>query len=211
MNVTPSLLPSESDTPWGELWKSGQTPWDQGGAHPQLKRLLEHARLEGGLKAGEAIYSGGVGRAHNEAMLAREGYQVRAVDFVAEAIEAAKTLYGRQERLELIAQDALAPLPDEEGRFAAIFDRAMLCALPPHDRSRYIAVSRARLKAGGLWMGILFREVPRREGPPFAIDERTAMALFSQDFDLCFAGACPSSLEKPGLEEWLCIWRRRDN
>lgn len=207
---TATRPPVPDPTPWRELWQTSQTPWDQAGPHPELPRLLKHAQLEGGLKPGEAIYSGGVGRAHNEAALARAGYHVKAVDFVPEAIAAAQEIYREVVGLELLSADAFHVTAEEEGRFAAIFDRAMLCALQPEARTSYLQASLARLQAGGLWMGILFRSVSRPDGPPFAIDESTASSLFTQDFDLCFAGACsPRPGMNPGTEEWLCVWRRR--
>ncbi len=211
MNSTSVPSPSAGDVPWQELWRTGQTPWDQGAAHHELRRLLQHAVLEGGLKAGRPIFSGGCGRAHSEAALALVGYPLTAVDLVPEAIEEATKLYGQVPGLSLRAGDAKVLQPGEHGHYAAIFDRAMLCALPPADRNSYIEASKARLAPGGLWMGILFREVASEEGPPFAINERTASELFSEDFDLCFAGASePTPAMRAGVQEWLCIWRLRE-
>lgn len=196
---------------WQSRWQSGQTRWDQGQEHPEVSRLIQHAALEGGLLPGAFVYSGGCGRAHSEAFLARQGYRVVATDLVPEAISAAKLLYGTEVSLTLRCEDVLEVRPEETGRYDAVFDRAMLCALQPQNRSTYLAGVAARLKKGGLFMSIPFRKVDKPEGPPFAIDELSLSALMSPLFELCWAQA--AAAPPPGghvQEEWLCIWRRKD-
>ena len=197
---------------WQRRWAEGQTGWDQGAKHPQLPTLLERARVEGGLKPAGRIHAAGCGRAHNEAYLAAQGYEVTAVDLVPEAIAAARGLYASQNRLTLVCGDALTLDATERGTYAAIFDRAMLCALPPDLRPIYVQVSWERLAPGGIWMGILFQEVRNPVGPPFAVTEALAWELFAPHFELCYAGASPDLAGAPAAiaAEWLCIWRRRD-
>lgn len=194
---------------WQERWSSGRTGWDQGGAHPSLGLLISHAKREGGLPDGGRFYSAGAGRAHSEAVLAQAGYQVRAIDLSAEAVDWARNAYASATGLELRIGDFFDIKEDERESFDAVYDRAMLCALGPGVREAYLASMKDRLKPGGLFCGILFRSV-RGSHPPYPVDEAEAMRLFHKDFQLCFASAIPAAPEPVGiLEEWICVWRKR--
>ena len=202
-------IKAEPKEPWLQRWVTGQTGWDQGQEHPELMRLLAHARLEGALVAGANIFSAGCGRAHNEAFLARQGYRVHSVDFVAEAIAAAQVLYAGIPGLSFAVQDALAEHSDDR-LYDAVFDRAMLCAIQPSLRPVYIQRLVQRLKAGGLLFAILFREVRGPKGPPFACDELNAFELLQADFELCHASSCMAMPQPHAvLDEWLCVWRKK--
>ncbi|MCX6130353.1 MAG: methyltransferase domain-containing protein [Proteobacteria bacterium] len=199
----------EASAPWRERWIEGRTAWDQGQEHPAMTDLLQHAQREAGLKPGSQIFSAGCGRAHNEAWLARQGYQVEAIDVVPEAIAAARLLYADVPKLRLAVQDVFS-LETPNLAFDAVFDRAMLCALQPEHRLAYLEKLSACLRPGGLFMSILFRAVKGPSGPPFAVNEFDAMHLLSPYFDLCFASPAPPLSEPQNvLEEWLCIWSKR--
>ncbi len=194
---------------WQARWREGRTRWDQGREHPELARLLEHARREGELTAAARIFSAGCGRAHNEAYLARCGFEVTAVDLVPEAIDEARKLYGMIPQLHLAVQDVCVLGADELHAYGAVFDRAMLCALEPAHRPQYIEAIRERLSERGLFFSILFRSVRTLQGPPFALDETAAFDLMAADFDLAWAGAAADPGEGNVSEEWLCIWRKK--
>jgi SAM-dependent methyltransferase len=199
----------EKIEPWRERWLVGQTGWDQGRPHPELGRLLQQATREGRLPAGARLFSAGCGRAHNEAWLAEQGYQVDAVDAVPEAIAGARALYGEQPGLHLAVADVFAGNPTAAD-YDAVFDRAMLCAIQPEHRAAYVQKIADLLKPGGLFMAILFRRTRSPDGPPFAVDEVEAQRLFADQFDLCHASCCPPPPNPHNvLEEWLCIWRKR--
>ncbi|WP_176737006.1 methyltransferase domain-containing protein [Oligoflexus tunisiensis] len=199
----------EKIEPWRERWLIGRTGWDQGRPHHELERLLQQATREGRLPAGARIFSAGCGRAHNEAWLAGQGYQVDAMDAVPEAIEGARALYATQSGLNLAVADVFAANAPAAA-YDAVFDRAMLCAIQPEHRATYIQRITSRLKPGGLVMAILFRRTRTPEGPPFAVDEAEAQRLFADQFDLCHASSCPPPPNPQNvLEEWLCIWRKR--
>ena len=194
---------------WRARWREGQTGWDQGGAHPALLRLMEHAEREGAMARGSLIFSAGCGRAHNEAKLASLGYHVTATDLSAEGITAAQGLYGQLEGLTLRVEDVFQIPEGEASRYDAVFDRAMLCALGPDQRPLYVKAVHDRLRSGGLFCGILFRDVSREKGPPFAVDELDAWALFHKQFTLVTAAVLKETPTTDTiLEEWICIWRK---
>ncbi|MBC7660616.1 MAG: methyltransferase domain-containing protein [Chitinophagaceae bacterium] len=195
---------------WQERWHKGQTGWDQGAAHPGLPLLVLHAHREGGLPDRAAFFSAGCGRAHNEAQLARLGHTVRALDLSEEAIAEARKIYGDCQGLELTIGDLFQIETGEAKAYDAIFDRAMLCALPPDARAVYLDAMRDRLKEGGLFCAILFRFVETKSNPPYSINEAEALALFGNDFVLCYAGSLPATPVPAFIkEEWISVWRLR--
>ncbi len=195
---------------WQQRWHKGTTGWDQGGPHPALFALVEHAQREGGLPSDASIFSAGCGRAHSEAALAEWGYRVRAIDLSEEAIAEARAIYAKVPNLELKTADLFQLEPGEAQSYDAIYDRAMLCALPPESRTLYVDAMKARLKDLGLFCCILFRDLDTTFHPPYAIDEAEAFRVLGKDFVLCYAAAIPAA-PVPAVvkEEWISIWRLR--
>ncbi len=196
---------------WAERWQTKRTGWDQGQGHPHRQRLLTMAREAGQLPDGARIFEPGCGRAHNAMEFVRDGYSVKAVDFVPEAIEEAKKLY-QHPRLELAVEDVMKVPPADKATFDAVFDRAMLCALGAADREKYIKACAERLKSGGLFMGIIFGALNPEYvgGPPFAIGIEELFKLLQDDFTICDAVTVPGTPQPPIiLEEILIIARRR--
>ncbi|MBC7532239.1 MAG: methyltransferase domain-containing protein [Oligoflexus sp.] len=195
---------------WQERWQKGMTGWDQGAPHPSLFAVVEHAKLEGGLPGDARFFSAGCGRAHSEAALAEWGYHVRAIDLSEEAIREAQSIYGKLPNLELKVADLFQLETTEAKSYDAIYDRAMLCALPPESRRLYIDAMKARLKDLGLFCCILFRDLHTLSHPPYAVDEAEAFRLLGKDFVLCYAAAVPAApIPAAVKEEWISIWRVR--
>lgn len=171
---------------WQELWRNGTTPWDQGAAHPLLTELLRLARQSGHLQDGALIWEPGCGRAHAAAYLAQQGFHVVAEDIAPEAIQTAKNLY-QHPRLTLRTGDVFHVAEADQGRFDAIYDRAMLCALPPERHADFLRGCAARLKPRGLWLGIPFAAVDRPidQGPPFALPTPALLKTLEPFFEIC--------------------------
>lgn len=206
--MTQNVNPQDA---WAERWQAKRTGWDQGQGHPHRQRLLSMARELGQLPANALIFEPGCGRAHNAMEFVQNGYSVKAVDFVPEAIAEAKKLY-QHPRLELAVEDVMKVPAADKGAFDAVFDRAMLCALEKADREKYIKACATRLKSGGLFMGIIFGALNPEYagGPPFAIPMGDLFKLLQEDFTICDAVTLPSAPQPPVvLEEILIIARRR--
>ncbi len=196
---------------WGDRWETGKTGWDQGGPHPALKALIEEAEDQSLLKPGNSVLEPGAGRAHNGAALARRGYVVTSFDAAEKAVEEARALYADVGNLTLTVQDALKVNDGWRGRFQAIFDRAMLCALPKELRRAYVRASFDHLAPDGVFLTIPFTEVriPESEGPPFGISMTELSHLLLPGFSLIFAEERLLSNPDRIAKETACIWRRR--
>jgi 2-polyprenyl-3-methyl-5-hydroxy-6-metoxy-1,4-benzoquinol methylase len=155
---------------WQDLWKDDTTPWELSGPHSLLESLTHRAAGKS-LPPGAKIFVPGCGRAHDAAWLARQGYQVTATDYVPEAIEEAKKLYGEVPGLSFEVADVFVVKADEKSKYDAVYDRAMICALNPSKRGAYLQACQDRLKNSGIFMGILFSELKEvEEGPPFVLN-----------------------------------------
>lgn len=208
---------ADSGMDWEQRWQEGRTGWDLGMAHPLMPFLLERARREGGLANTASVFVPGCGRAHEAAFMAQLGYQAFGLDVSPTAIEQATAQYGHLENLRLFQADILSdPSHDYNlsiSNVSAIVDRAMLCALPPAQRCRYLEFCTRWLPPGGLFMGILFAEVNLMAdaGPPFALDEQQLSDLFKDNFSLVCLERHRAQAPAAIKQEWLCIWSKNDN
>lgn len=196
---------------WGDHWRAGKTGWDQGGPHPMLAHLIQEAEECGYLKPGDAILEPGSGRAHNGAFLARRGYRVTSFDAAPEAIAEAKKLYGNEPNLTLAVADALTAQDHWQGAFRAVFDRAVLCALPKKLRRSYVQTALTHLTADGVFLTIPFSEcrIPEAEGPPFQVTMTDLSEFMLAGFSLIHAEDRRLPDSDRIVKETACIFRRR--
>lgn len=158
---------------WQSRWQEKNTPWDCGRAHPQIETLFG-ARQN--LPPQSHLLVPGCGSAHDAHWLSEQGFHVTALDFVEEAIDRAKELYGQDPHIQFLCADFLDPsLSSRLDPFDGICDRAMLCALDPSKRKAYFQSVRSLLRKGGLFFATLFSEIDYSEvdhrGPPFFITD----------------------------------------
>ncbi len=198
-------------TYWQNRWLEGRTGWDLGGVHPLFSELMQEANAAG-LKPNARVIEPGCGRAHTGAALAKMNYKVTAFDVSKDAIDAANVLYANETKLELVVADLFALPSNWSNSFDAVYDRAVLCALPQASRPSYVHACAKILKTGGLFLSIPFTKlhISVSEGPPFAVDEANLETLFEAAFEKV------SHIEKPhGVKdskiacEMLIVWRKK--
>ena len=194
---------------WQGLWKNRETPWDQGGTHPLMQELLQLSNQYKPIITGASVWEPGCGSGHNGRWLAGQGFKVRSVDYVPEAIESALRL-GKVENHDIQCQNIFDVKSHEVGFFDYIFDRALLCALEPNLRDKYVGDCVRRLRTGGFFWGILFDEVSAEKGPPFGLKYEEVIALFEGDFQLVAAETHPMPKRRVEtiVSETLWIWQK---
>lgn len=206
----PQLHPS---TPayWQNRWQEGRTGWDLGGIHLLFPDLLAVA-LRHGLLAGSAIIEPGCGRAHTSAALAKLGYQATAFDVSADAVVAAKILYSDVAGLNVVVADTFH-LPEKwQGSFDALYDRAVLNALPTEVRSTYVNACASLLKPGGLLLSLPFTKltIEEKDGPPFAISEIGLQELLSGQFEKVHHDErTVQEKDSKIMVELIAVWRKK--
>lgn len=182
---------------WNERFEQGFTPWDQAGVQPAFEAFAAAHR-------GLPVLIPGCGNAWEAGWLADRGYEVRAIDFAAAAVDRARAVLGQHAALV------------EEGDFFTyqppftpgwIYERAFLCALPKALRNRYGVRMAGLLPPGGLLAGFFFLgDTP--SGPPFGIERGELDALLVPHFELVDDQPVDGSIPVfQGRERWM-TWRR---
>ncbi|MDR5736742.1 MULTISPECIES: methyltransferase [unclassified Caballeronia] len=198
----PAFNNRNPDTPgfWDERFDQRFTPWDQAGVPEAF------ASFAAGLPdaAATRVLIPGCGSAYEASFLAEHGCTVRAIDFSASAVAAAREQLGA--RAEIVEQvDFFSYQPP----FAPdwIYERAFLCALPKHRWTDYAARMAALLQPGALLAGFFFIGATPK-GPPFGIERGELDALLVPDFELIDDREVSGSIPVfAGRERWL-TWRR---
>ncbi|HEX7682802.1 MAG TPA: methyltransferase domain-containing protein [Trinickia sp.] len=183
---------------WDERFRQGFTPWDQAGVPAAFSAFA--ARL-----APQPVLIPGCGSAYEAAWLAQAGWTVRAIDFSADAVAAARKQLGPHAALVEQA-DFFAYRPPFEPTW--IYERAFLCALPPARRADYARRMAELLAPGGLLAGFFFLD-DSPKGPPYGMTRAELEALLGRDFTLVEDEPVTDSLPVfAGRERWMS-WRKR--
>ena len=165
---------------WQARFEMGQTPWDRGGAHPQLLAWLE----QGLIAAGQAIAIPGCGRGHELLALGQAGIATIGLDYAPAAVALARerlgSLPGSVEQADVLTWQPAAPLD-------IVYEQTCLCALHPDHWRRYADQLHGWIKPGGLLLA-LFMQARRDnaatgvvEGPPYHGDINAMRGLFPAD------------------------------
>ena len=184
---------------WDTRFRGGVTPWDAGGAPPQLERYL-HQHPPG------RVLIPGCGTGYEAAAFAERGHDVLAIDFSDAAIEAAQRHLGA--RAGLVRKADFFAL--DEGQFDVVYERAFLCALP---RARWPDWARRLgelVRPGGELAGFFYLDENPR-GPPFGTSKEGLSGLLGPGFDLVVDQVVPAAESIPvfkGKEIWQ-VWQRR--
>lgn len=198
--AAPTFSTRDPNTPafWDERFRQGYTPWDQAGVPAAFAAFATRMTRT-------PVLIPGCGSAHEAGWLACAGWTVRAIDFSADAVAAARAQLGPH-----------APVVEQADFFAYrppfvpgwIYERAFLCALPPARRADYAAQMAALLQPGGLLAGFFFFD-DSPKGPPFGILRDELDALLGASFELVEDEPVADSIPVfAGRERWMS-WRRR--
>lgn len=185
---------------WEQVWQNGQTRWDLGGVTPALVTFLRGQKPRG------TVLVPGCGAGHDAYYWAKQGARVVAVDFAPSALAAAQARY-QHRNITWTAAD-VTQLADTR-RFDWVWEHTCFCALHPDDRAAYLDGIQRALKPGGSYFGLVFREVPKDAGPPFAIAPDDFHALLAARFEVQdFAETAPHSIKpRRGREIWFQVTR----
>lgn len=154
----------EASDGWSARYRSGDTPWDQGEAHPELVRRAMVDGLVPKPGAGDLdVFVPGCGRGHDALWFARAGCRVTAVDFasgLAAGLGPALEALGSR----FVETDALT---FEGGPFDLVFEHTFHCAIPPERREDWARLVDRVLRPGGRLAALVFpADKPTSEGGP---------------------------------------------
>jgi hypothetical protein len=183
---------------WDERFEEGYMPWDQAGVPGAFRAFV--ARRDPC-----PVLIPGCGSAYEALWLAQTGWPVRAIDFAAHAVDAARAQLG--DHADLVEQaDFFTYAPPFVPGW--IYERAFMCALPRARWAGYAERMAALLPQQGLLAGFFFLGATPK-GPPFGIERDELDALLTPHFELIEDEPVTDSIAVfAGRERWL-TWRRR--
>jgi SAM-dependent methyltransferase len=160
-------------------YRVGLTPWEKAGVGfgPQLSSLLDREQADATLPLGKALDIG-CGTGDHAIELARRGWQVTGVDYVAQALDKARdkaTAAGVA--IEYVEADATR-LADSVGNgYQLLLDVGCLHGFKPDQREDYARGAAAVTARGGVLL--LFAFGPGRRGPlPRGLSRDELLATF---------------------------------
>ena len=190
-----------------ERYQSGDIPWELDRPDKHLLNIINKEKIQP-CKALDI----GCGTGSNAIWLARQGFDVSAVDFSGLAIEKAKEKAEKQGvKIQFEVSDFLVE-SEKTQTVDFIFDRGCFHSFDEkEDRQNFAANVAHRLNQDGLWFSMLGNTdaPPRNEGPPMrsALDIVSAVEPFFEILSL-LSGQFDSKSENPP-RCWLCFMRRR--
>lgn len=191
---------------WDERFTLRFTPWDKGGIPDRLRRFVaaHDSAADASLVAPVALIPG-AGSAYELDLMCEAGWEATAIDFSPTAVERARKVVKRWPE-RIVQADFFTYAPPRP--LDVIYERALLCALPPAERPRIAARWAELLPPGGLLAGYFFLGATP-SGPPFGIDRAELEALLTPHFVLEMDEEAADSLPVfEGRERWM-EWRRR--
>ena len=199
---------AEGMTPadWAARYQADDTPWDLGGPHPELARLLEAGDLAPSAGRDRALVPG-CGNGHDARALAAAGWRVTALDCV-RGVDAALASDLAASGGELRITDALAF--DGEGAFDLVWDHTFFCAIDPTARERWGGMVRRSLAQDGTVVALVFPgDKPVEEGgPPHAFDVVAMGEALGATFELLHSAPVERGVERRTWSESVARYQR---
>ncbi len=187
---------------WNVRYRSGRTPWDQGGVPPALDRYLSRPAPQLPARPPRVLIPG-CGSGHEIAAFVRAGYRVTAIDFSPAAVARARALLPPELGGCVIEGDFFTAT-FAAASFDLIYERTFLCALPPEMWPAVTKRLAGLLASDGTVAGFYFFG-DKEDGPPFGLDPAEPAALFDPHFELCRDEPIPGAESLPlfvGRERW---------
>ena len=160
---------SGNEHDFADDYKRGETPWDSGIADAELLRVLDSGQLKG-----KTLLEIGCGTGTNAVELARRGFDVVAIDTVAQAVEAArKKAAAANVKIDFRVGDALSA--ELGGPYDVVFDCGVYHYLRRIDIAKYQALLRRATRSGSLYFSLAGNAKEQTEyGPPRVHEHESA-------------------------------------
>lgn len=187
---------------WERIYQHGRPGWDLGEPTPVFRRLLESDEYP----PGNMIVLG-AGRGYDARMFARAGFNVTAVDFADEAVEAMHELAEPDAPVTIMEED-IFHLPHRiDHTCDYVLEYTCFCAIDPSRREEYADIVDHLVAPDGVLIALLFPVWDRRGGPPFAIvPDEFERLMGARDFEVVHRETPDDSVSsRQGLEELLIL------
>ena len=151
---------------FAERYAQGKTPWDSGQPSAELLRVLDAGKI-----SGKTALEIGCGTGTNALELARRGFEVTALDYVEQAIQAARKKASHAKlKIDFRAADVLKD--DLGGPYDMLFDRGVYHHLRLEHLQAFQKVLERVTQRGSWWLSLAgnAKEKIEGDGPPVVHD-----------------------------------------
>ena len=205
------MTEQEPNWNWDERYSTGDTPWDSGRPSKELERILQE-----GWVGPCRVLEMGCGTGTNAVFLAQRGFDVTAIDTVAQAIEQGKAKAVEAGVDVRFLQADTLELPDLGPAFPFVFDRGLYHILRSIDLKAFVEALRRVTEPASVYLtltGNANEPAPEEGGPPLLHAHEICLE-FSPLFDLIqlrefrFDGICIDGKDVRPLA-WSALLRRK--
>jgi SAM-dependent methyltransferase len=187
---------------WQAQYEAGETPWDEGAAHPALADFI----AEAGAFQGRILLPG-CGRGHDVRGISDTGNEVIGLDIAPGAIAAARQ-FPKSGGEEYVLGDLFNLDADLRGSFDWIVEHTCFCAIDPGMRPAYAEAVAGALKPGGHLFAIFYLDPAVDRRPPHGATVAELDRLFSSGFTTVRQWVPASTFEDRRGRELIRVLRR---
>lgn len=193
---------------WEADYRRGTAGWSLYTPTPVFQSVL----AEGVFSPGRMLVPC-AGLGHDAREFARHGFDVVAVDFAEDAVEAmrhALQTAGTPSTAHEIIQGDLFELPASRNEsFDYVLEYTCFCAIDPARRAEYADVIARVLKPGGIYIALAFPLDEHDGGPPFTVKTDELIGLFeARGFILLRREIHPATIKPRKGREELIVMRK---
>lgn len=181
---------------WEERWINEKTNWDIGYSSPAIEEyILQYPNKEA------SILIPGCGNAYEVEFLWNRGFSnITVLDISTTAAQILRDKYQDRKGVTVICEDFF----NHHGKYDLVIEQTFFCALHPDLRPQYVNKMHGLLNKGGRIIGVLFKRVFEKDGPPFGGSVLEYQNLFNNDFEIQKMEECYNSIEaRKGSEVFI--------
>lgn len=204
LNLCEDSMPEETPD-FVERYATGQIPWDSGAPSGELVRVLE-----AGIVTGKKVLELGCGTGTDAVEMARRGFEVVAVDFVEQAIEAAR-VKARDAKVQMVFRVADIVKDDLGGPYDFVFDRGVYHVVRRENLAAFQELLRRVTRPGSLWLSLAGNAKEEREEGPPVVSEQEIRAELEPLFEIVDLREFRFATNKPDMQPlgWSILMRRK--
>jgi thiopurine S-methyltransferase len=195
-----------SATFWDHLYDEDKAGWDMGTPTPVFVEMIQLKEVKPC-----RICVLGSGSGHDAIYFSQQGFDVVSVEFSSLAakiqrkgMEEAKVEY------ELVTADLFGLANSFYENFDLVVEYVTMCALDTSRYDEFAKVVYDILKPGGRYLSLLFPIEVRRGGPPFAMNEKQVVELFSKYMNLIMNTEHDATIKPRKGRERLLIFEKSE-
>ena len=192
---------------WNNKYLKNEFKWDLGSPTPIFKNWSQNIPDKSNVK----ICIPGCGRGHDALYLAKQGFQVYAIDFASEAINYLKNKsINLNVNLNMFCSDFFTLDKKFNAFFDYILEYTFYCAINPNKRSDYVNKCYNLLKDNGKIVSIMLPiDTEFYKGPPFKVNKQELKSNFINKFKIIKIAKSSFSIEKRSKIELYAEYEKK--